>query len=142
MKQTTRTFLVIAAAVLTPLVAASCGNVTVGGFSEATVEHLLMHYGTEAAGLYNLARREPALAQPLHPGHPAIAAEVVHAARREFARRVEDVLVRRIHLYYETADQGRLATARTAELLGRELNWTSAEIGRRAEEYLAILRPG
>ncbi|HEX5819524.1 MAG TPA: glycerol-3-phosphate dehydrogenase [Gemmatimonadales bacterium] len=109
------------------------------GFSEQTVDHLLRHYGTEAAGLYNLARREPALAQPLHPGHPAIAAEVVHAARREFARRVEDVLVRRIHLFYETRDQGAAAACRTAELLGRELNWTSAEIGRGAEAYLKLV---
>jgi glycerol-3-phosphate dehydrogenase len=112
------------------------------GFGERTVEHLLRHYGTEAAGLYNLARREPALAQPLHPEHPAIAAEVVHAARREFARRVEDVLVRRIHLYYETRDRGAAAAPRTAELLGRELNWTTAEIARQAEEYLALARTG
>ena len=108
------------------------------GFSERTVEHLLRHYGTEAAGLYNLARREPALAQPLHPQHPAIAAEVVHAARREFARRVEDVLVRRVHLFYETEDRGREAAPRTAELLGRELSWTTAEIVRRRDEYIAL----
>ena len=108
------------------------------GFSERTVEHLLRHYGTEAAGLYNLARREPALAQPLHPQHPAIAAEVVHAARREFARRVEDVLVRRVHLFYETEDRGREAAPRTAELLGRELSWTAAEIVRRRDEYIAL----
>lgn len=112
------------------------------GFSEATVAHLLRNYGTEAAGLYNLARREPALAVPLHPLHPAIAAEVVHAARREFARRVEDVLVRRIHLYYETPDRGAAAVTRTAELLGRELSWTTAEIGRQAEEYRALLAAG
>jgi glycerol-3-phosphate dehydrogenase len=111
------------------------------GFSERTVEHLLRSYGTEAAGLYNLARREPALAEPIHPAHVAIAAEVVHAARREFARRVEDVLVRRVHLYYETPDRGALAAGRTAELLGRELNWTTAEVARQAEEYLALARP-
>jgi glycerol-3-phosphate dehydrogenase len=109
------------------------------GFSEQTVDHLLRHYGTEAAGLYNLARREPALAQRLHPAHPAIAAEVVHAARREFARKVEDVLVRRVHLFYETRDQGAAAARRTAELLGRELNWTSAEIGRGVEAYLQLI---
>jgi glycerol-3-phosphate dehydrogenase len=112
------------------------------GFGEATVEHLLRHYGTEAAGLYNLARREPALGLPLHPAHPAIAAEVVHAARREFARRVEDVLVRRIHLYYETSDRGATAARRTAELLGRELSWTSAEVDRQEAEYLATRGPG
>ena len=112
------------------------------GFDEATVTHLLTHYGTEAAGLYNLARREPQLAQRLHPDHPALAAEVVHAARREFARRVEDVLVRRIHVFHETRDRGAAAAGRTAELLGREFNWTSAEIVRRREEYEALLRSG
>ena len=97
------------------------------GVDVATVEHMLRHYGTEAAGIFNLMRSEPGLADRLQPDHPAVSAEVLHAARKEFARTVADVLVRRVHLFYETRDQGAAAAARTAELLGRELRWTPAE---------------
>jgi glycerol-3-phosphate dehydrogenase len=88
-----------------------------------TVEHLLLHYGTEAAGIFNLVRQEPILRERLQGDHPAIGAEVVHAARKELARTVADVLVRRIHLYYETRDQGSAAAPRVAALLARELGW-------------------
>ena len=56
--------------------------------------------------IFNLMRSEPGLADRLQPDHPAVSAEVLHAARKEFARTVADVLVRRVHLFYETRDQG------------------------------------
>ncbi len=108
------------------------------GVDVATVEHMLRHYGTEAAGIFNLMRSEPGLADRLQPDHPAVAAEVLHAARKEFARTVADVLVRRTHLFYESRDQGAAAAARTAELLGRELRWTLAEQQREVAAYRAL----
>ena len=48
--------------------------------------------------------------------------------------------MRRVHLYYETPDRGAAAAGRTAELLGRELSWTTAEVARQAEEYVALTR--
>jgi glycerol-3-phosphate dehydrogenase len=108
------------------------------GVDVATVEHMLRHYGTEAAGIFNLMRSEPGLAERLQPDHPAVAAEVLHAARKEFVRSVADVLVRRIHLFYEARDQGAAAAARTAELLGRELRWTLGEQQREVAAYRAL----
>lgn len=112
------------------------------GLDGDTVDHLLRHYGTEAAGLYNLVRRSPALALRLHPKHPAIAAEALHAARREMALTVDDVLVRRLHLYYETADRGAAAAERTAHVMAPELGWTEAEVARQAEAYRAMASAG
>lgn len=109
------------------------------GLADATIDHLLKQYGTEAAAIFNLARGDRALAAPLHPEHPAIGAEVVHAARREFAERVEDVLVRRTHLYYETPDQGVAAAVRTAELLGAELGWDEGSLRDEAARYVALV---
>jgi len=100
------------------------------GLDEATADHLLRHYGTEAAAICNLARKDRSLLARLHPDHPAIEAEVVHHARRELATRVDDVLVRRIHLRYETADHGVLAAPRVAALLARELDWDGAQVER------------
>ncbi len=103
-----------------------------------TLDHLLCHYGTEAAGIFNLVRHEPFLAERLQEDHPAIAAEVVHAARKEFARTVADVLVRRIHLFYETRDQGSAAAPRTAALLARELGWQRDQADREVASYRAL----
>ena len=88
------------------------------GMDTDTVEHLLRHYGTESAGICNLAARDRGLLHRLSPTHPAIEAEVIHAARRELAQRVEDVLVRRTHLYYEDPGRGAGVAGRVAELMG------------------------
>ena len=108
------------------------------GINAATVEHLLRHYGTEAAGIFNLMRSEPELAERLQPDHPAVGAEVLHAVRKEFARSIPDVLVRRIHLFFETRDQGAAAAARTAELMAGELRWTPGEQAREVAGYRAL----
>ena len=105
------------------------------GLSAETAEHLVRHYGTEAAGIVNLARARRELQRRLHPAHPAIEAEVVHAARRELAQRVEDVLVRRIHVFYETPDRGVAAARRTAELLGREMGWSASRVDAETARY-------
>jgi glycerol-3-phosphate dehydrogenase len=103
-----------------------------------TIEHLLLHYGTEAAGIFNLVRQEPILRERLQEDHPAIAAEVVHAARKEMARSVADVLVRRIHVFYETRDQGATAAPRVAALLARELGWGRDVVEAQIASYRAL----
>ncbi len=109
------------------------------GIPPGTVDHLLAHYGTEAAAIFNLVRERRELLHPLAPQHPAIEAEVIHAARRELAQRVEDVLMRRTHVYYETPDHGAPAARRVAELLGQARGWDAERIGLEAERYLNAL---
>ncbi len=105
------------------------------GLPAAVVDHLVALYGTETAGIYNLGTADRTLFDLIHPAHCAVEAEVLHAVRRELAQTVEDVLVRRIHLYYETRDRGVRAAARVAELLGRELGWSAQRIGDEARKY-------
>jgi len=109
------------------------------GLAQATADHLVRHYGTESGGIVNLAAIHRELQQRIHPDHPAIEAEVIHIARRELACKVEDVLVRRIHLYYETRDHGVAAAGRVAELLGRELGWDSERALLEAAEYRDVV---
>ena len=106
------------------------------GLSAETAAHLVERYGSETQAILNLVAQDRALLVPLHPGHPAIVAQVVHAVRRELARTVEDVLVRRIHLRYETADRGVAAAATTATVMGKELGWGPEEVARQAEGYV------
>jgi glycerol-3-phosphate dehydrogenase len=101
------------------------------GLAAATADHLLRHYGTETAAICNLAATDRTLLAPLDPAYPAIEAEVLHHVRRELAVHVEDVMLRRTHLGYETPDRGAAAVERVAALMGRELGW---DAGRCAEE--------
>ena len=110
------------------------------GVVPESVEHLIRHYGTEAAGIYNLGAADRRLLRRLVPPHPAIEAEVLHAVRREMAQTVEDVMVRRTHLYYEHPDRGVPAATRVAELMARELEWDDERITAEAERYLEFAR--
>jgi glycerol-3-phosphate dehydrogenase len=106
------------------------------GLAPESVEHLLRHYGTEAAGIYNLGAGERRLLRRLVPTHPAVEAEVVHAVRREMAQTVEDFMVRRTHIYYETDDRGIHAARRVAELMARERGWDEARVEAETARYL------
>jgi len=112
------------------------------GIPAVSVEHLLRHYGTEAAGIFNLGGADRRLFRRLVPDHPAIEAEVVHAVRRELAQTVEDVMVRRFHHYYEHSQHGAPAAHRVAELMGEELGWDSIRVQAEAERYLAFVVNG
>jgi glycerol-3-phosphate dehydrogenase len=106
------------------------------GVTPESVDHLLRHYGTESAGIYNLGASERPLLRRLAPPHPAIEAEVIHAVRRELAQTVEDIMVRRTHLYYEAQQHGVPAARRVAELMGREHSWPEERIAAEVARYL------
>ncbi len=110
------------------------------GVLPESVEHLLRHYGTEAAGIFNLGNTDRHLLRRLLPPHPAIEAEVLHCVRRELAQTVEDVLVRRLHLYYEHAERGIPCARRVAELMGGEKGWDEARIAHEAARYEELAR--
>ncbi|MGH7657614.1 MAG: FAD-dependent oxidoreductase [Gemmatimonadales bacterium] len=110
------------------------------GLPEPTISHLLRLFGTEAAAIYNLCRDHRELMEVLHPGHPAIAAEVVHVTRRELACTLEDVLLRRLHLFYETPDHGLAAAAATARLMQPERGWDDRAAERAVIRYERTVR--
>jgi glycerol-3-phosphate dehydrogenase len=110
------------------------------GLPPDTVEHLLMHYGAESAAVCNLVRERRSLMTPLCRPHPSIEAEVIHVTRRELAERVDDVLVRRLHLYYETRDQGVSSAKRVAELMGEERGWDAVRVEAEASRYREGIR--
>jgi glycerol-3-phosphate dehydrogenase len=79
-------------------------------------------YGTDAPAVEELAAREPALAEKVHPDLPYIKAEVVWAVREEMARTVEDVLSRRTRGLLLGARASIEAAPVVADLLARELD--------------------
>jgi glycerol-3-phosphate dehydrogenase len=116
----------------------STGNLRLYGAPEAAKEalqsldsskaqDLLAIYGTEAEKIRALAREDAALARPLHPRLPYVAAEVAWAVRREMARTVEDALSRRTRALVldagASAECAPAVAALMAKLLGRGEGW-------------------
>jgi glycerol-3-phosphate dehydrogenase len=109
------------------------------GVGEEAVAQLAFRYGYAARVVLQVARENPKLAAPIVAGRPDLLAEVVIAARREQARCVADVLLRRTRLGLLAAPQLRDAAAvrPIAELLGKELGWSRKQVKREAEAWPA-----
>ncbi|HKA93289.1 MAG TPA: glycerol-3-phosphate dehydrogenase/oxidase [Acidimicrobiia bacterium] len=102
-------------------------------------EHLAVRYGTEAALVEALVEDDRTLAEPLVPGLPYLKAEAVHAARREMARTLDDVLSRRTRARLLARDGSAAAADDVAALVGAELGWDDAERARQVKEYRAAV---
>ena len=101
----------------------------VEGVPEASYQALASRYGHAAHEVLAVAAERGELAQSIVPGLPDLLAEVALAARREQARSIGDVLLRRTRLGLLAARE--LPVERVADVLARELGWSS---GRRREE--------
>jgi len=105
------------------------------GFAPDIAHHLHHAFGDQAARVANMA--EAGLGARLHPAHPFIEAEVVYAARYEFAERAMDVLARRMPLALLDNSAARAALPRVVELMAYELGWDQV---RCQEEVTASLQ--
>ena len=77
---------------------------------------------------------DPELADVLHPGTGALAAELLFAVRHEFARTLTDVLARRILLAFEPG-HGLEVAEHAADLLGDRLGWDGDRRAAELAEY-------
>ena len=114
-----------------------------GWTNQAFPEPGLRVYGADAPAILELVKKEPALAEKLHPELPYIGAEVVWAVHEEMARTVEDILSRRSRALLLDARASIEAAPRVAELMARELdrneNWqnqTVSNFRRMAKGYV------
>jgi glycerol-3-phosphate dehydrogenase len=107
------------------------------GVSDATARHLVASYGSETPAVLNLVDRDRALGEAIVPGRPEIWAQVAHAVDREMALRIQDVLIRRLHLFYEYADQATAVVTPVAQRMKKLLGWDEV---REAEELVDYFR--
>jgi len=98
-------------------------------------QHLVGTYGAAAAAVVAAIDEAPELGRRIDPELPYLWAEVVHGARLEHAREVEDALARRIPLLREARDQGLGAAEHAAALMGRVLGWSDRRRARSVERY-------
>jgi glycerol-3-phosphate dehydrogenase len=126
----------------------------VEGVPEASYQALASRYGHAAHDVLALAAERGELAQPVVAGNPDLLAEVTLAARREQARSIGDVLLRRTRLGLLAARELTSASGedpahparsghpapvqRVGETMARELGWgperLALELERFAEE--------
>jgi glycerol-3-phosphate dehydrogenase len=123
----------------------------VEGVPAESYQPLASRYGYAAHQVLALAAERGELAQPIVAGLPDLLAEVALAARREQARSIGDVLLRRTRLGLLAARQlvgeesagvaGGGPVERVGEVLARELEWSperrALELRRFAEEAAA-----
>jgi glycerol-3-phosphate dehydrogenase len=115
----------------------------VQGLSEASKAALAARYGFGAHEVLALIADMPELARPIVAGLPDVMAEVVIAARREQARSVGDVLLRRTRLgllaareLLADASEAESSVRRVAALLAGELDWSAQRAAGEVERFL------
>ncbi|HXC46416.1 MAG TPA: glycerol-3-phosphate dehydrogenase/oxidase [Solirubrobacteraceae bacterium] len=113
------------------------------GLSDAARAALAARYGFGAHELLALIDERPELARPIVFGLPDVMGEVVIAARREQARSVGDVLLRRTRLGLLAAREllGDTAAAespvkRVAAALAGELDWSEQRAAGEVERFV------
>jgi glycerol-3-phosphate dehydrogenase len=119
----------------------------VEGVPDASYEALASRYGHAAHEVLALAAERGELAQPIIAGLPDLLAEAALAARREQARSIGDVLLRRTRLGVlaareltagadATDDAGRLGPVqRVGDVLARELGWSQQRLGAELDRF-------
>lgn len=104
------------------------------GVPRGLAAQLTQRYGGHAHEVLKIALdpRPPSghapgsLLQPLVPGHAYIRAEVVYAARHEWALRAEDVLARRLRLAFLNKSDAARAVPAIVDIMAVELRWSAA----------------
>jgi glycerol-3-phosphate dehydrogenase len=101
-------------------------------------ELLGFRYGHAARHVLRATAEQPRLAAPIVAGQPDMLAEAAIAARREQARSVADVLLRRTRLGLIAAPDLRTADSvkPVAQAMGAELDWDEARVAAEAERWL------
>lgn len=102
------------------------------GFDEDIAHHLSHSYGDKAFDVSKIVAKEKDLAKRLAPGYSFIEAEVVYAARHEYALTATDMIANRIRLAFLNSDASYHALPRVINLMARELKWDTA---RKVLEY-------
>jgi glycerol-3-phosphate dehydrogenase len=105
-------------------------------------QHLAQRYGTFAFELLDTIRGEPELGRQLVSDLPYLWAEVFHAVRQEMALTLEDILRRRVPIFYERADGGLPIAREVAERISGEpgLAWAEGTIEAQVQAYTQALQ--
>jgi glycerol-3-phosphate dehydrogenase len=88
-----------------------------------------------AAEIARLQREDPNLLELLVPELPYTGAHLVYGVTNEKARGLSDLLIRRVHLAFETRDHGLGVAARAADIVAPLLEWDDQTKSARVREF-------
>jgi glycerol-3-phosphate dehydrogenase len=88
-----------------------------------------------AAEIARLQRQDGKLAEPLVDGLPYTGAHLVYGVSNEMALDLSDLLIRRLHLAFETRDHGKSAATRAADIVAPLLGWDDQAKSARVREF-------
>jgi glycerol-3-phosphate dehydrogenase len=112
------------------------------GIDDDTIGMLAGRYGHAAREVLELAASDPRLARRISPELPDLVAEAPFAARREQARGLSDVLLRRTRLGLLDArrltEPGSEGARAAAEAMAVELSWDAARIASELDDWRSV----
>jgi len=93
------------------------------GWKSAQLDHLLHRYGSDLTELIAACQADPSLEVPLAGAPAYLRAEIAHGITHEGALHLEDLLLYRTRLDYESPDHGIAALDEIAEIAAPLLGW-------------------
>ncbi|HEV7378971.1 MAG TPA: glycerol-3-phosphate dehydrogenase C-terminal domain-containing protein, partial [Dyadobacter sp.] len=102
-------------------------------------QHLVKKYGSRAEQVCLLTAHEPHLKDRIAPAHCFIKAEVVYTVRNEMVMTPRDFLARRTRLEIIDWKATLAALPEVADLMARELSWTSEQTSSEVLAYQQII---
>jgi len=107
-------------------------------FSSSTVDYLARNYGTEYADILALARSDKTLAETVN-ADGEILAEVPYAVRKEMARTLSDIVMRRTGIG-TLGNPGENILRQVAIVAARELHWDDNRIEQEISDTVNFLK--
>lgn len=100
-------------------------------------DHLVRMHGTAWRAVWTIVGTNVALSAPVVPTLPYIVAELHYAVEQEMALTLGDLLIRRLHIAFETRDHGVGAAPAAARVVGPLLGWSESDYAAQMAEYRA-----
>jgi glycerol-3-phosphate dehydrogenase len=88
-----------------------------------------------AREIARLEREDGKLSEPLAPELSYTGAHLVYGVTKEMAKSLSDLLIRRMHLAFETRDHGVSVAARAADIVAPLLGWDDQTKSARVREF-------
>ncbi len=108
------------------------------GISPAALEYLARNYGTEYKEVIKLAREDQSLSETLNDDGE-IQAQVVYAVRKEMARTLSDIVMRRTGIG-TLGNPGEAVLRKVAVLAAKELRWNKEKTEKEIAAVVELLK--
>ncbi len=95
-------------------------------------------YGSDLERILEIEKKNPELAEMLHPHFDYSAAEVVWAIREEMAHTVEDVIARRLRALFLDARASMDMAPKVAEIMAKELGKDEAWQKQQVSDFMEV----